>query len=505
MRCCRPFGSPGPRRFDRIFLAGLVWIALVSTGCSDRGEPPADAASSSLAGVELELSRAPEWVAFYDPRRASSGYNLALFRRRLPVLFDMNGRVVHSWPGVRAKSRVRLLPDGSLLSLDLDKTVSRWSWSGELLAHWPLPGRIPHHDIFWTRAGNLMVVARAEGEATDDLLEIDGSGATVWEWSSRESLAPYFDRWFGGDGSRSNFANPDQERDLTHVNSVQELPENRHFDTGDDRFRPGNLLISARNLNSIFVIDRESGEVTWDYSSRLDYQHEALMIEPGQPGAGNILLFNNGYHDRYRYRSSEIVEIDPATSERTWEYSSPTFYSSTAGVEQPLPNGNVLVSSSQGGRVFELTRGGDLVLAVDTAVRAAPSPPGAVRLHPAAGGARAPRGADRTPAAWLSLRRPGRLPHRPTERAAARPPGRCSDQGADGPESLSPGLPARSLRPEARLRNRPEADAPGRPSEGPGDLSGLGRGWGGGARDREPLAAQAAPIGGGEAQGSTST
>ena len=336
--------------------------ALLLFSCSGTREtPPTDDPAPVIVGTRLEGARSAEWVAFYDPNRASNGYTLALFERRIPMIIDMNGRIVHAWPEVRAKSRARLLPDGSLLTLGLDKTVSRWSWAGERIGHWELPGRIPHHDLIRTSSGNLLVITRTKGEPTDDLLELDDSGAVVWEWSSEEHLAPFLDRLSVSEGSDMTFANETQELDLTHVNSVQELPENRHFDAGDDRFRPGNLLISARNLDSIFVIDRQTGEVTWDYTEGLDYQHEALMVEPGQPGAGNILVFNNGYHNRYRYRSSEVFEIDPITAQRTWEYSSPTFYSSTGGLEQPLPNGNVLISSSLGGRVFEVTRDGDLV------------------------------------------------------------------------------------------------------------------------------------------------
>ncbi|MEJ2084328.1 MAG: hypothetical protein P8Y44_01445, partial [Acidobacteriota bacterium] len=36
-------------------------------------------------------------------------------------------------------------------------------------------------------------------------------------------------------------------------------------------------------------------------------------------------------------------------------------YSPTGGVEHPLPNGNVLISSSRGGRAFEVDRGGRIV------------------------------------------------------------------------------------------------------------------------------------------------
>jgi hypothetical protein len=86
-----------------------------------------------------------------------------------------------------------------------------------------------------------------------------------------------------------------------------------------------------------------------------------MMIPPGTRGAGNILLFNNGYHNFDGYRQSAIFEINPVSRQRVWEYRQRGFYSSTGGTQQSLANGNLLVTSSQGGRVFELTRKGQIV------------------------------------------------------------------------------------------------------------------------------------------------
>jgi hypothetical protein len=143
------------------------------------------------------------------------------------------------------------------------------------------------------------------------------------------------------------------------VNSVQELPPNRWFDQGHEAFRPGNVLVSARNLNALYVVARPGGEVLWRYYEGLDWQHEARMVPAGFPGAGNILLFNNGYHSIRR--QTTILELNPLESSVVWSYGSPGFFSSTGGTQQALSNGNLLVTSSRGGRVFELTREGQIV------------------------------------------------------------------------------------------------------------------------------------------------
>ncbi|MDX1500768.1 MAG: arylsulfotransferase family protein [Thermoanaerobaculia bacterium] len=292
----------------------------------------------------------PDWVAIHDPERAWYGVNLGLSWRRVPILFDANGRVVHAWPEARVKSRVRLLPDGHLLGIGLGRDVVEYDWEGQPVWSWMREDLLPHHDLRRLDNGNTLVITAADGDPADRLVEIDPAGRIVWEWRAGEHLAEWLEE-----------RGVELVGDATHVNSVQVLPENRHHDAGDRRFRPGNLLISARNLHAVFVIDRETGEPVWFFDHELDKQHEALMTPSGWPGAGRIQLFDNGYGNRYTYRRSEILEIEPATGEVVWAYRSDDFFSPTGGVQQALPNGNVLIGSTRGGRVFEVDRKGEIV------------------------------------------------------------------------------------------------------------------------------------------------
>jgi hypothetical protein len=85
------------------------------------------------------------------------------------------------------------------------------------------------------------------------------------------------------------------------------------------------------------------------------------MIPDGFPGEGHILVFDNGYHAAGRNRQSAILELDPVDHTVVWSWRSPGFFSATGGAQQALPNGNLLVTSSRGGRAFELTRQGEIV------------------------------------------------------------------------------------------------------------------------------------------------
>lgn len=320
----------------------LTLAAILVFGCVVRQESAPTPSSSSSVDTSA-------WVTIFDPEDAWSGYTLAFMQMRIPVLIDMNGRIVHSWPRARVKSRVRLLEDGSLLGITLGKGVVQYDWNGDLVWSHDLENGFAHHDVIRLRNGNTMLVVLPADRRTDDLLEVDSAGNLVWHWRADRHLAKFI--------AAKNPGTPD----LTHINSVQEIPHNPWHEKGDLRFRPGNLMISSRSLNAIFIIDRQTKAVVWSFDRGLDRQHEALMTGPEFPAPGNILLFNNRYGSFYHDRQSTVLEINPFTKTIVWQYRSAGFYSPTSGAEQPLPNGNILISSSRGERLFEITRGGRIV------------------------------------------------------------------------------------------------------------------------------------------------
>ena len=341
--------------FSRLPTGAIALAALLAAATLHSCSPPEVERTVSgglpTATSEGLLSSDPtSWVKTYDPRRAWNGYTLALHGGKRPVLLDMNGRRVHSWPEARVKSRIRLLEDGSLLALALGRSVVEYSWDGELTWRFDTGTDLPHHDVIRLRNGNTLFPVLPRRGQFDEILEVDRTGGIAWQWSSEDHLREHITE-----------RHAQRRRDMTHINSVQEIPDNRRFSGGDARFRPGNLLISARNLNQIFVIDKATKDVVWSYAGTLDLQHEALMIPPGSPGEGNIVVFDNGYKNTHRYQKSRILEIDPSDSSVVWEYLSEDFYSPTAGVQQPLANGNIMIGSSRGGRVFEIDRRGSIV------------------------------------------------------------------------------------------------------------------------------------------------
>jgi len=333
-----------------VLVAGMVVLRQRSVSVHPAVSGADDPAWSDDLLADLPNLDPTTWVRRHLPEATSPGFNLVLYRRRVPMIIDMNGRIVHSWPGARAVGRVRLNRDGRLAVISTDNLVKEYDWEGNLTWQHRLPGKgdFPHHDLIQLGNDNYLIVVRDGATYADYLQEVDPDLGVVWEWRSFDHRQVFPD-W-----------KPKSE-DPTHFNSVAELPPNRWYDSGDERFRPGNILVSARTLDTIFIIDRTSGEVAWQYTGDLDFQHEATMIGEGMPGEGLILVFDNGFHSRDRYRRSIVQAIDPNTNEVVWDYGSEYLFSSVGGTAHILPGGNRLICSSQGGRAFEVTPDGDIV------------------------------------------------------------------------------------------------------------------------------------------------
>jgi hypothetical protein len=168
--------------------------------------------------------------------------------------------------------------------------------------------------------------------------------------------------------------------DWFHMNSAAYLGPNRWFESGDKRFDPRNVIISSRQASVIAIISR-AGKVVWQLGpdstaspetkalGQIIGQHNVTMIPEGLPGAGNLLLFDNGgaagYGDPsalspggdtiYQRAGSRVLEIDPVKLELVWSYAAPNFYSFNISGAQRLPNGNTLITEGTQGRVFEVT------------------------------------------------------------------------------------------------------------------------------------------------------
>lgn len=112
---------------------------------------------------------------------------------------------------------------------------------------------------------------------------------------------------------------------------------------------------------------------------RLFGQHDVQWIDEGLPGAGHLLIFNNG-RGRPDGEYSSVDELATPVNadgkyvcpqgeafgpkELVWTYAARdrrTFFSGHISGAQRLPNGHTLICSGEQGRMFEVTREGDVV------------------------------------------------------------------------------------------------------------------------------------------------
>lgn len=146
-------------------------------------------------------------------------------------------------------------------------------------------------------------------------------------------------------------------------------------------------------MNISLIISKKTGKIVWRLGpyftdtpalrkiGQIIGQHHVHMIPKGLPGAGNILIFDNGgeagygspnpmaprgvYNARRHY--SRILEINPVTLEIVWQYRQYRerpdfkFFSAYCSGMQRLPNGNTLITEAQTSRVFEVTAGKEIV------------------------------------------------------------------------------------------------------------------------------------------------
>ena len=310
----------------------------------------------------------------YDPEKACPGYVLytPMASRGDLYLIDMEGNVAHQWrmpyaPGLYGY----LLPNGNVFygGKVVDETWDLFpSWKrfkGGVMIEADRHGNVVwehrdpdhHHDHRRTDSGGALymtlepmdpaLAARVrggvpgsspEGMWADVLVEVDASGNRIWEWHAAEHL----------DVDRHIITMNDWRDEWSHGNTVAPI--------GDDR-----VLFSFRNISTVGIVDKASGEITWE----LGYDTLAQQHDPNLLPNGNVLIFDNGSHQSNSgLPFSRAIEVNPASNEIVWEYTdSPAynFFSSYISGARRLPNGNTLITEGQFGRMFQVTPKGEVV------------------------------------------------------------------------------------------------------------------------------------------------
>ncbi|MFO1068885.1 MAG: arylsulfotransferase family protein [Geminicoccaceae bacterium] len=114
--------------------------------------------------------------------------------------------------------------------------------------------------------------------------------------------------------------------------------------------RPGDILVSLRNVNTLALLDPATGDLRWAMPGLTVRQHDPDLLPDG-----HLLVFDNLGAEGER---SRVVEIDPVTQKEVWSFAGADghrLYTEKMGNQQRLANGNTLVVESLGGRILEVT------------------------------------------------------------------------------------------------------------------------------------------------------
>ncbi len=266
----------------------------------------------------------------------------------------------------------------------------------------------------------------------DMVLEIEptrpSGGKIVWEWHAWDHLVQHFDPKLPNYAPIAaapqridvNISTREPEPTKEELAELEKLRKLGYVGDDDDRPRGGDrggsgrgadwhhcnsvhyspeldlVVLSSRELSEIWFIDHSTttqqargtsggrwgrgGDLVFRWGNprwsgqrgerTLFGQHDVQWIPAGIPGAGNILLFNNGERGMREWSSADELRI-PFTREALADFAkvevelvaslrSPDFCGHISGAQR-LANGNTLICAGETGRVVELTPAGECV------------------------------------------------------------------------------------------------------------------------------------------------
>ena len=308
--------------------------------------------------------------------------------------------------------------------------VEEYDWDGNLVWEfdYSTDQYMSHHDIEPLPNGNVLLLA-VEKKTYDEIIaagfnssllhadvalngymlpdyviEVEPTppigGNIVWEWHVWDHLIQDYDP------TKDNHGVVADHPELIDVNGSggQIHPFWNHMNSISYNPELDQIILSVRGNSELWVIDHnittaeaaghtggrygKGGDLLYRWGNPQTYdtgnpedqmlfqQHDAQWIDADCPGAGNILIFNNGLSRNY----SSVDEIIPPVAvdgsylltsglayepnHLTWTYTaeSPTdLYSEAISGTQRLPNGNTLICDGVHGVFLEVTPEGETV------------------------------------------------------------------------------------------------------------------------------------------------
>ncbi|MEE2758508.1 MAG: aryl-sulfate sulfotransferase [Candidatus Thermoplasmatota archaeon] len=306
--------------------------------------------------------------------------------------------------------------------------IERISWDGEMEWEWYYVGdsRRSHHDIEPLPNGNFLMIAweaKSEEEAhqagrdpdklsqnqlwPDHIVEVEPVGTSeaniVWKWHMWDHLIQ------DHDPTKDNYGVVADHPELLDINFADAAGPNKyksdwmHCNGIDYNEMLDQIALSCKNTNEIYIIDHSTtteeaaghtggnsgkgGDILYRWGNPEAYragtaddqqlfaQHDVQWIQEGRPGAGDLILYNNGVGRSTSYSSVDVISPPlvngeyviesgapwgPVAPSWSWDQGTSMYATSISGAER-LENGNTLVTWGPRGTFYEVTLEGEIV------------------------------------------------------------------------------------------------------------------------------------------------
>ncbi|MGB0896724.1 MAG: arylsulfotransferase family protein [Flavobacteriaceae bacterium] len=361
----------------------------------------------------------------HNTTEAYDGYTLFTPESNNDVYLVNNcGEMVNKWtfnekPGLTCY----LLENGNLLRAGRNNLEIRdWNnivvWTFDM----QLAGYNQHHDIEPLPNGNILCLLNKEYTAAeiidegkdpnytsdnfriDELIELQPIGTNnatlVWKWSFLDHIIQDFD------ATKNNYGNVGNHPELIDINYNNLYSDIIHLNSIDYNANLDQILISARHMSEIYIIDHSTtiaeaaghtggtygkgGDLLYRWGNPLAYkqgnsnsqklfnQHDARWVTDGYADQGKITTFNNGGLDG-SFTNSSIHIITPEISSGEYQMTNATYLpedfewswqgdilgdtvlEGRKSGAQSLPNGNMMICETSSGRISEIKKDGTLV------------------------------------------------------------------------------------------------------------------------------------------------
>jgi len=310
------------------------------------------------------VTRVADGVMMDGYRLYCSGHAPAVY------LVDVSGAVVHAWstepwrvPGSFKKvyhpspnfiRKCRLLPNGDLLAIFDGIGLMKLDKDSEVV--WKVRNRA-HHHLEILNDGRILVLRHnprvipwmsADEIVVDDVVALlDADGRPIESVSTTEAILNSPDH-------RDKFKRrAKQTGDVLHTNAVQRIDESLALKVPG--FQAGNWVVTSPRLRTVMTINPSTWSVEWAHQGTVRSQHDARLLPNG-----NLLVFDN----QGAAPHSRAIEFTVPDMKPEWVFigsEAEPFYTASAGTCQRLPNGNTLITETEGGRVIEVTKQREVV------------------------------------------------------------------------------------------------------------------------------------------------